>query len=69
MTRCPKCGGRAGLDLHSVDANGDANASYLCARGEICNFHVYVRLLDWDLPPKPAKTRWKDGKWQPRDMA
>jgi hypothetical protein len=64
MTRCPKCGGRAGLDLHSVNARGEANPSYLCARST-CGFHVYVRLDGWDKGEKPARTQWTGAGWGP----
>ena len=73
MTRCPKCGGRAGLSIHSVDNAGNANPSYLCANSK-CGFHVYVRLDGWDLGEKPAHTdrfshlegeNWIDDGWKP----
>lgn len=42
--QCPS-GHRAGLELHSIDRNGEVNASVLCYEND---YHEMVILDDWD---------------------
>ena len=51
---CPNCRHWAGLRLHSIDQNGEVNASVACAGkkklGEErvpCDYHEFVILDDW----------------------
>ena len=45
---CPHCRQTASLIDHEIDENGDVNPSVVCP-DRICEFHRYIRLLDWSL--------------------
>jgi hypothetical protein len=57
MFRCPKCLCLGALGLHSVDQNGEVNASVLHQRPsagvETCGWHEWVTLEGW--PPSLHK--------------
>jgi hypothetical protein len=49
--RC-QCGLCMGLDLHTVEPNGDVSPS-LHHDDPKCGWHVYATLADWDPVPMP----------------
>jgi hypothetical protein len=61
LVRC-NCGHVSGIGLHHVHADGRVTASYYHKRGSIypedpngCEWHVWIKLADWDggdLPPR-----------------
>lgn len=54
VTTCGQCGAVAGcLVKHSIEENGEVNASYVCSATG-CGWHVFVRLDGWDLGRKDA---------------
>ncbi len=51
LMRCPKCLQLSGLQLHSIEPNGEVNASVLCnckVEGGECGWHEWVVLDGWD---------------------
>ncbi len=53
VMRCPKCKGLTALLLHSIDTNGEVNASVLCnqkrkVEDTECGWHEWVVLDGWD---------------------
>lgn len=45
---CPNCGeANLGNSTHTIEANGNVNASIVCANDK-CDFHEFVKLEDWD---------------------
>jgi len=55
MMRCPKCLQLAGLELHSIEPNGEVNASILCncrTKDGECGWHEWAVLDEWD-------SRWR----------
>lgn len=46
MLNCPSCGKFAGLS-HEIKPDGTVHPSVVCPYDE-CNFHDFIRLLDWE---------------------
>ncbi len=48
--RCPECKGSGDLTAHTIDDNGEVNASVLCHCGK---YHEFITLKDWKKLTKP----------------
>lgn len=45
--RCPSCGNYAALEAHEISPDGVVTPSVVCPFKD-CNFHDYVRLLEYN---------------------
>lgn len=55
-----KCGVPCGIGLHHVHADGTVTASFFHSKNEVengCDWHVHLKLLDYDLGDFPARQK------------
>lgn len=63
--RCPLCGNAAKMTNHSVEPNGEVNASIACFAP--CAYHVWGILQGWTYGKKYARCKIGEGPPTPFD--